>query len=102
MQKLGQARAAHPALRTGTWGSNLKAETNLLAYPRIHPDETAIIILNHGDTQQVLSLNVSGLGISDGSTFTDVLSDTPTPLNVSGGALSVTAPAMTPIILLSQ
>jgi glycosidase len=102
MQKLGQARAAHPALRTGTWGSNLQAEADLLAYTRQNADETAVIILNRGGTQRTLSLSVSSLGVPDGSTFTDLLSAAPTPLTVSGGTLSVPAPARTPMILLSQ
>jgi glycosidase len=102
MQKLGQARAAHPALRTGTWPAALQAEADILAYPRVHTDETAIIVLNRGGTEQVLSLDVSGLGVSDGTTFTDALSDTPTPLTVSGGTLSVTAPAQSAMILVDQ
>ena len=102
MKKLGQTRAAHPSLRTGTWGTPLQAETDLLAYPRTHADETAIIILNRGATQQALSLDVSGLSVSDGTTFSDVLSDTPTPLTVTGGTLSVTAPAQTAVILVTQ
>ena len=101
MKKLGTARAVHPALRTGTWGATLQAEANILAYPRIHTDETAIIVLNRGSTQRTLSLAVSSLGISDGSTFTDVLADTPSPLTVSGGSLSITVPAQTAVILLS-
>ena len=102
MKKLGQARAAHPALRTGTWPAALQSESDLLAYPRVHADETAIIVLNRGDTEQVLSLDVSGLGVSDGTIFEDVLSDTPTPLTVSGGSLSVTVPAQTAAVLVTQ
>jgi glycosidase len=102
MQKLGQARADHPALRTGTWPAALQSEADILAYPRVHTDETAIIVLNRGGTQQVLSLDVSGLNISDGTTFTDVLEDAPSPLTVAGGLLSFTIPAGTAAILVSQ
>jgi glycosidase len=102
MQKLGTARAAHPALRTGTWPAALQSGSDLLAYPRVHADETAIIVLNRGGTEQVLSLDVSALGVSDGTTFEDALSDTPTPLTVSNGTLSVTSPANSAIILVDQ
>ena len=67
-----------------------------------HDGNGGIAVVYRGGTQQVLSLSVSGLGVSDGTTFTDVLSDTPTPLTVTGGTLSVTVPAKSAIILIDQ
>jgi glycosidase len=99
VQRLGTARAEHPALRTGSWEAPLWEEGDVLAYPRQHADETVIVVLNRGGGDRELSLGVGGLGIADGEVFEDALSDAPVSGTVSGGQLSVTVPGQSPVIL---
>ena len=90
MQTLGQVRADHPALRTGSWGAALLAEADFLAFPRVHADETVIVVINRAGSSRSAELGVGGLGLS--GTFTDALGNA-SDATVSGGDLSVTIPA---------
>ncbi|HSA33442.1 MAG TPA: alpha-amylase family glycosyl hydrolase [bacterium] len=86
LKKLGTARKAHPALRTGT-RTTLITESNVWAYAMKKDADEAIVILNRGaQTQRQLSTTLTG-------TLTDVISGGTAV--VSGGKITVTVPAMT-------
>ena len=87
MQTLGAVRAAHPALRRGTWSAPLAGGWDLLAYGRVAPEETAIVVLNLGDAPASGSLPVGGVGLSDGAELSDAMGGAPATA-VSGGAMA--------------
>lgn len=82
-QKLGLARAAHPALRTGSWPQPLWQEGDFLAYGRVGGGETAIVLLHRGTGTKTGTLQVQGL--ADGAKLTDVLGDGGTATVAGGG-----------------
>ncbi len=89
VEKLGTARAAHPALRTGT-RSTKKAESDYWAYTMKKSADAALVILNRGGSRTD-SLNVSGV-FENGRKLKDALGGT--EVTVSGGAVSVSMAAL--------
>ena len=85
VQKLGKARAAHPSLRTGAWSAPLWADGDFLAYARTGGGETAVVLLNRGSGTKSGTLQVGGLGVTDGATLTDALGGG--TQTVSGGGM---------------
>jgi glycosidase len=68
-------RHAHPALRTGEYRSLLGRSTvNVYAYARWDAHERLIMALNNRDITRTMDLPTTGLPISDGSEFQDLLS----------------------------
>ncbi len=86
LQTLGQARAAHPALRKGAWTEPLWAEWGLLAYGRVHEDDRAVVLLNLSDETRSGDLGVAPVGLSDGSVLVDALGGAPSQA-VQGSSL---------------
>lgn len=101
MKRLGGLRASQPLLRTGDWGTPLLAEADLLVYPRSLGDRVALVVLNRGDADRSLDLDVSALLVANGTKFTDGLDPTSPQATVSAGHLGITARARTPAIWLT-
>ncbi|HRI70944.1 MAG TPA: alpha-amylase family glycosyl hydrolase, partial [Polyangium sp.] len=85
LQKLGQIRKDHVALRRGN-RTSLWATTNSMAYKMVHPMETVYVVINRGDGQD----SVSGL---PNGTLTNQL----TGQTVTGPTINI--PARTSMIL---
>ena len=94
MQRLGSARAAHPALRTGSWEPPLVAEDDVLVYGRLGSGEVALVALNRGDSTRSFELAVAGLGVTDGTIFEDALAGSSATATVSNGLLTVSIPPL--------
>ena len=83
---LGTARAAHPALRTGSFETLLTDDTaGLYAYGRKLGNDAAVIVANLGVTQTV-TVNVEGF-VPNGTQLTDELNGG--AYTVSGGQIVV-------------
>ena len=102
LQRLGTVRSEHSALRTGTWGAALVSEADVLAYSRSDASEAVFVALNRGSGSRLLSLDVSGLGISSGDRYVDALSVGGGVIVVSGNQLSFSVPAGTAMILVPE
>ncbi len=74
LKKLGQVRAAHPALRTGSWGQPLWKQADLLAFARVAGEDRVVVLLHRGAGGMQGSLDVSSVGWADGSKLVDALS----------------------------
>jgi len=86
--RLGQARAAHPALRTGDFRTLLTDDTHMVyAYGRKQGADAAVVILNRDATAQTVTVNVSGY-IGNGAVLTDVL-NAGAPYTVAAGQITV-------------
>ena len=96
MKKLGQVRAAHPALRKGSWTSTLWADGDFLAYGRAHGADKALVLLNIGDGAKSADVGVGELGLADGTAMVDALGGG--TATVSGGKLTVDVPGLTAAI----
>jgi glycosidase len=101
VQRLGQARAAHPALRTGALSGALWAEADFLAYARTLPTQRAVVLLNRGGGTKTGTLQVGGVGITDGTRLVDVLGSG-APQTVAGGGLAFSVPARSAAIYVSE
>jgi glycosidase len=102
VQKLGTVRAAHPALRTGSWPPALAAGADYLAFARQGSDETVFVAINRGASTRAFDLDVSGLGIANGQMFEDALSQPPLSATVSAGRLAFSLAATTAAILVPK
>lgn len=100
VQKLGRARAAHPALSRGAWSAPLFADSELIAYARTTPGELAVIVLNRSSGARAVTLDVSSLPGALGAAFTDALGGP--GATASGGELALTVPARTAAILIAR
>jgi len=100
LQKLGQARNDCPALSKGDWPAPLWSEGDFLAYARTLPEETAVILLNLGDSTKGGELAVDSLGLPDATQLIDVLGNA--TANVTGGKLPFNVPARTAAIYVTQ
>ncbi|RME29754.1 MAG: hypothetical protein D6806_00950 [Deltaproteobacteria bacterium] len=98
MQRLGSVRAGEPLLRTGSWPEPLVAEADLLVYARTGEGRAAIVVLNRGDNQRALDIDVSPLGLADGTELVDGLDRSNPSAQVAAGRFSVTVPPRTPQI----
>ena len=91
---LGQARRAHPALRTGDYVPLLADDgSDAFAYGRVCKDacgtangDAAIVVLNRGVTQTV-AVSVPAMFVANGAVFSDVVSGL--MYTVTAGALVV-------------
>ena len=66
-------RKAHPALSRGNRVTLLADQTGL-AYGRVSPADRAVVALNRAGVSRSFSLDVSGVGFSDGQVLVDELS----------------------------
>ncbi len=73
MKKLGQARAAHPALRKGAWSQPLWSEADVLAWARTLGADKAVVVLNRSDAEKSGAIAVGAKGIADGATMVELL-----------------------------
>ncbi len=101
VQTLGQVRAAHPSLSRGQWSAPLLATWDTLAWARTTDEETAVVVLNLGDSAQAGELPTGSVGVSDGVTFTDVLGDAGAATS-AGGTLSWSLPARSAAIFVGS
>ncbi len=89
-QKLGKARAAHPALRRGN-RTRLWVDGSFYAYGRVQGADTVVAAFNFGSSAASRTMNVTNIGLT--GTVTDALSGT--QATVSGGTLTINLPALT-------
>lgn len=97
--RLGELRRQHTALREGEL-TFLGAEdaVGALAYLRRSIDDAALVVVNTGDADWSLDLDVTGR-LPDGLTLTDSLADLPggsadaAPVTVANGRVTVAVPA---------
>jgi glycosidase len=89
-QKLGKARAAHPALRQGN-RTRLWVDGSFYAYGRVQGSDTVVAAFNLGSSAASRTMNVTNIGLT--GTVTDALSGT--QATVSGGTLTINLPALT-------
>lgn len=99
LQALGKARAAHPALRKGTWAPALWAEADFIAFARTLGEDRVVVVINRGAGDKTATLDVSGVGFADGTALVDAISGAGGVVVsggvVSGGKLALTVPART-------
>jgi glycosidase len=88
--KLGKARAAHPALRTGT-RTRLWVDASFYAYGRVQGADMVVAAFNFGTAQASRTMSVTNIALT--GTVTDALSGA--TATVSGGNLTVTLPPLT-------
>lgn len=100
LQKLGTARKGHPALSKGEWTAPLWAEGDFLAYARVLPEETAIVLINRGGGVKAGELDVSPAGLADGVQLDEVLAGG--SADVSGGKLPFSVPPTTAAIYVTK
>lgn len=72
LSRLVQIRRDTPALTHGAF-SVVQTSQNLLSYVRLHPNQTALVVLSNSIDEQAVSLPLSRYGIRDGTTFVDHL-----------------------------
>ncbi len=102
VQKLGNVRAAHPALRSGSWPPALATGSDYLAFARQGGGETVFVLVNRGSGTQSLDLDVGGLGLANGMQFADALEVSAAIFTVAGGRLAVPVPAKSALILVPR
>jgi O-glycosyl hydrolase len=91
VRAVGQARAASPALRRGSYVS-LKATETFLAYARVYDDQVAIVALNHSPSPITETVALPpGVPLPDGAVLTNALA-ADEAVTVSGGALVIALP----------
>ncbi len=100
LQTLGKARQAHPVLSKGNWTAPLWAEGDFLAYARVLPEETAIVLINRGGGDKVGELDVGPAGLADGVQLDEILGSG--SAEVSGGKLPFSVPPMTAEIYVTK
>ncbi len=66
VERLGQARARHPVLRTGEWTDALWADEQLLVFGRSQGRSRALVVLNRGGARTI-AVDVGSLGLSPGT-----------------------------------
>ena len=93
-RKLGQLRAAHPALRYGS-RRVLQASGNVDAFVRAHLSDRVLAVFNRAKTETSLTLPVAP-ELADGD-YTDALSGH--TFKVTDGSLTCTIPAETALFL---
>jgi glycosidase len=89
-EKLGKARAAHPALRTGT-RTRLWVDASFYAYGRVQGADIVVAAFNFGTAQASRTMSVTNIALT--GTVTDALSGA--TATVSGGNLTVSLPPLT-------
>jgi glycosidase len=89
-QKLGKARAAHPALREGT-RTRLWVDGSFYAYGRVQGSDIVVAAFNFGTAAASRTMSVTNIGLT--GTVTDALSGT--QATVAGGMLTINLPAQT-------
>lgn len=87
MQKLGLARQNTDVLRRGNLGPTLLSEQDVLVFSRTGQGGPAIIVLNRSNNTRNLSIPVGQLGLSDGTSLSDVLGSN--KVSIANGTLSV-------------
>jgi glycosidase len=83
LQKLGQVRAAHSALRRGP-RTNLWIDSTFYADGRVDGSDVTVVALNLGSTQATRTMNVGNIGLT--GMVTDALSGT--TLTVAPGGVA--------------
>lgn len=91
MARLGAARAAHQALRTGDWTDALWEDDTVLVFARHTANDKAIIVINRGG-ERTISIDVSAAGLGDGDVLAGLLDGA--AATVSGTSIDVTIGAM--------
>jgi hypothetical protein len=89
-QKLGNARAAHVALRRGT-RTRLWVDSSFYAYARLAGSDIVIAAFNFGTSSATRTMSVTSIGLT--ATVTDTLSNT--SVTPSGGNITITLPPQT-------
>jgi glycosidase len=89
-QKLGKARAAHPALRSGN-RTRLWVDASFYAYGRVSGSDTVVAAFNFGSAQASRTMSVTNIALT--GTVKDALSGA--TATVTGGMLTVTLPPLT-------
>ncbi|HOX44141.1 MAG TPA: alpha-amylase family glycosyl hydrolase [Myxococcota bacterium] len=92
LQRLGQARAAHPAMRYGSRQQlALDGDGLYWAFGLSSGADRVVVVFNRKADPQTRSIPVAALGLADGTSLRDVVHQT--NASVSGGNLSVTLPS---------
>ncbi len=97
IRKLGTARQDLVALRRGDYVSLQVTEDTLVFARQVTGGSVAIVGLTRALTGQPVSVDVSSLGLSSGTTLNDALGGP--SASVSGNSLSFTVPASSGVIL---
>jgi len=92
MKSLGKARAAHPALRQGSWAQPLWKEPDTIAFARVLGEDRVVVLLHRGGGTKEGSLDLSGVGFADGTALHDAISGAAMG-TVQGGKLAFSVPA---------
>jgi glycosidase len=100
-KKIGKARAAHAALRTGSWPSPLWAEGGFLVWARTAGNDRAVVVLNASADARTAAVAVSGAGIADGTVLVDALGECG-ETTVAGGKAKFTVPGRDACILVGK
>ena len=90
-QKLGKVRAAHPALREGNAHAALGRLRRSTRTAASTGSDIVVAAFNFGSSQASRTMSVTNIGLT--GTVTDALSGA--TATVSGGALTITLPALT-------
>lgn len=100
---LTAARNDHVALRTGDYRTLLVDDENALyAYGRHVPEDgLAIVVINRGSSQQLVSLDVDGY-LPYGTNLTDVLSANTYTIDATGLVENIVVPANSGAVLVSS
>lgn len=102
VQKLGQARRNHPALYEGTeteWYMD-STSGNYWAYARVSGSDSALVILNRGDSSVTMSNGLSYTGLPSSGTYEDLLSGA--TYSASGDNLTLTVPGRSSMVLVPR
>ncbi|MCB9740876.1 MAG: hypothetical protein H6747_16540 [Deltaproteobacteria bacterium] len=101
VQQLGKARAAHPALRKGSWAEPLWKEADFIAFARTLGDDRVVVLVHRGGAEKSGTLDVSSVGWADGTALVDALSGVDVG-SVTGGKLAFTVPPRTARYLVAK
>ena len=94
LQKLGKARAAHPALRRGA-RTNLWVDGTFYADGRADGTDFAVVAINLGSAAATRTMNVGNIGLT--GTVTDALSGTQLTVAPGGGYASSLTITLNPL-----
>ncbi len=94
VRALGQIRRNHPALSRGT-RTTLSIDADFWVYALVEGSDKVVVVLNRNGSAQSRSVNLSSIGITSG-TLTDELNGG--SVSVSGGSITVNAPAKSALI----
>ncbi len=96
-QKLGDLKAAHPAMRTGSVNIIKTADIEgVLVYSRHADDNMAVVVINRSETEQTVELSLHDLNTTQESFFENIEEE---EFIADDGILKLTVPPVSGLIL---